>query len=161
MTNREKIIVVFAVLAVLYGGYEVFGSFRSPAAETAAPVPDAAENFDTFISGIVARLAKSRFSPAEQYVMEQPKGTWRDPFLTRADYPAADEEIELKNLPVYSGYLGMGSRAVAVIGGGEYEVGDTLEEIDYQVLEITPSHVVIGGAEKSSRTIPILSSEQD
>ena len=156
MSKREKIILVVMALTLVYGAYALFLENPAPG----KPQPAAPESkFDTYNEFItrVAALVKGGVSPEETYIIEKIPVKWtRDPFLntkteggafkpekeklTEARQEADDSTLDL----VYSGFLTMGDRNLAIINGIEYEKGEKLPEGGRIVEQIYPNRVVIG-----------------
>jgi hypothetical protein len=151
MTTREKIIVGMAVLALGYGGIELF----LPRAKN-APVPppsQALEGLNTFIAKI-ADATKTGSAEANAHVMRKAESPWRqNPFLKMAKAapeprpPAPDSGVKPPERPKpslkYTGFIDMGERRLAIINGLEYETGDQVEPGDFRIKSILPNKVVL------------------
>ncbi len=132
MTNREKIIVGLAVLALGYGAVELL----LPRAKTApAPAPQAqgAEGLTAFISK-VADATRSLSAEASATVIQKAEAAWKqNPFveIPKAQAPELKAESQKKPdrpLPnlVYSGFLELGSKRLAIINGGGFTIKSIL-----------------------------------
>lgn len=149
MSNREKVIVVMAVLALIYGVYIVF---LEPKAQqpTFTTSQNQLENLNAFITKVAA-ATKEGLSEKDSEIIERAEKAWvRDP-LVRMRKPVqveeeteqAEKETQPQGMILYTGYLEMGSMRLAIINGNEYAAGDTLEQGGYVVRSISPSQIVL------------------
>jgi hypothetical protein len=149
MTNREKIIVGMAVLAVAYGAIEIL----MPRAKPAAPVQTSKglEGLTAFISK-VADAARGGLGDANASIIQKAEAAWKqNPFLKIArPQPSASVSAEApKGKPrpapslAYSGFIDVGERRLAIINGLEYETGDRLEPEGLTVKTILPNKVIL------------------
>ena len=62
---------------------------------------------------------------------------------------------------LYTGYLRMGDKRLAIINGMEYEAGDILEPDGFIIRSISPRRVVIAppGAKKNTIILPMEENE--
>jgi hypothetical protein len=167
MTNREKIIVGLAVLSLGYGAVELL----LPRAKT-APAPAAqtqgAEGLTAFISK-VADATRSLSAEASATVIQKAEAAWKqNPFveIPKAQAPELKAESQKKPdrpLPnlVYSGFLELGSKRLAIINGMEYEAGDKLDPGGFTIKSILPTRVMITSAQWGATPIvlPLQESE--
>jgi hypothetical protein len=56
---------------------------------------------------------------------------------------------------IYSGFLQMGQKRLAIINGMEYETGDRLEPGGFLLKSISPTRVVIAPRGKKSKSISL------
>jgi hypothetical protein len=56
---------------------------------------------------------------------------------------------------IYTGFLRMGEKKLAIINGMEYEAGDILEPDGFIIRSISPSRVVIAPAGKKKKTLTL------
>jgi hypothetical protein len=145
MTLREKTILLLAAASLAYGAYEVFWN---PAGSRGRDSADPAEPLAGFINRISAESAAGRLSAAEIQTIQQAKRSWTDRFQAPSLPPPVFDQP-----PVYSGFIQMEGRKMAIVDGREYAVGERLEHSGYQVKEIAPDRIVIGG--EGRRDIPI------
>ena len=149
MSNREKIIVVGAVLALFYGIYVVFlePSGQQPTFSTSSNQLD---NLTSFINKVVD-ATKEGISERDSDIIARAEKAWvRDP-LVRMRKPVQDEqeteqakqETQPEGMIIYTGYLEMGTTRLAIINGNEYATGDMLEQGGYIVRSISPSQIVL------------------
>lgn len=164
MTNREKIIVGLAAIALGYGALELL----LPRANV-APVlqPQSLEGLNTFITK-VADATRVGTAEASAIVIQKAEAAWKqDPFLEIQKAKAAEstaarpaETARLPNL-VYNGFIELGSKRLAIINGQEYEAGDKLNPGGFTIKSILPTRVVIVAAQGEGAPIvlPLQESE--
>jgi hypothetical protein len=151
MSKREKILLAATLVVALYGGLTLF---VFPSMKTKTPAPSQPGVSVTPLSG----AAEKRMNQVLNLEVEQPVKTqmiariesaWpKDPFVqpeqrTGAQTARPDAPPILLSGMDYSGYLFAGGRVMAVINGNEYGKGDTLLDLGYQVVHITPEKVVV------------------
>jgi hypothetical protein len=163
MSVREKIVVALMLVTVSYGLY----SWLSPGAP-APSTPEGATGSAQKIEALVATLAQSfdqtstlehdhhLLKRAEEpwtarLFLEKPVGTGE---LERTGGAAAASSPVNAGL-VYSGYIAMGHRQVAVINGIEYEAGEQLDQSTLVLRRIQPDRVILGTPEKDVLDIPL------
>lgn len=165
MTNREKIIVGLAVLAVAYGAVELF----LPRVASAPPkLAQTNEGLTAFIAK-VAEFAKPVAGNAGAAILEKAEAEWRqNPFLKIQKPPPPPEPVSEKKAQekgtarlAYSGYLDMGGRRLAIINGLEYEAGDKVEPGGLTIKSILPNKVIMVYTQKEGNPIvlPLQDSE--
>ncbi|MGD8366429.1 MAG: hypothetical protein PVG78_02205 [Desulfobacterales bacterium] len=161
MSNREKIILALMGIAILYGAYTYLG----PTEQGASPAQSGKEMeaLNAYVLGIAGSLPRLSLSDTEKYVMASAVARWpEEPFLrTRLpesrDVSGTGKPMQPEDLDVvYTGYVEMNSRRLAIINGKEYAPGDALEFSGYVVRRIDPAKVELGiaGSDKTV-TIPI------
>ncbi len=159
MSNREKIILALMALAILYGAYTYLGP--SDQGELPAQAGRNMEALNAYVLGIAGSMPKLSLSETEKYVMASAVTRWpEDPFLrTRVPEPQVaarpsesmrPEEVDA----VYTGYVEMGGRRLAIINGREYTQGEELEVSGLVVRRIDPGKVELG-TPGSNRTVII------
>jgi hypothetical protein len=164
MTNREKIIVGLAALALGYGAMELL----LPRAKV-APVsqPQSLEGLNVFITK-VADATRVGTAEASAIVIQKAEAAWKqDPFLeiqkAKAVKPPDKPTTETARLPnlVYNGFIELGSKRLAIINGQEYEAGDKLSPGGFTIKSILPTRVVIVSAQGEGAPIvlPLQESE--
>lgn len=163
MTKREKIIVGIMVLTVGYGAIELL----LPRAKTGtgAPAPQATENLSVFISK-VADAAKSAASEPSALIIQKAEAAWKlDPFMVirKAPPPAAEARSPnaaaraMPNL-VFSGFLEIGPKRLAIINGMEYEAGDRVSPGSFSIKAILPNKVIMTSSQ-GEVVLPLQESE--
>jgi len=164
MTNREKIIVGLAALALGYGAMELL----LPRAKV-APVsqPQSLEGLNAFITK-VADATRVGTAEASAIVIQKAEAAWKqDPFLEiqkpKVPKPPDKPTTEIARLPnlVYNGFMELGSKRLAIINGQEYEAGDKLSPGGFTIKSILPTRVVIVSAQGEGAPIvlPLQESE--
>ena len=155
MSTREKIIVGIMIVAVVAGGIH----FLLPSGErgTAARAPD----FTAVITQVQAGAQAGRLTNREQLMLKRATEPWsRDPFITRlpttpdlAETDAAENDFRL---PMFTGFLSIGERALAIIDGREYRQNDWLRGREFRVAAIHPERVeLIREGASSPLSIPL------
>jgi hypothetical protein len=164
MTNREKVIVGLAALALCYGAIELL----LPRAKV-APIsqPQSLEGLNAFITK-VADATRVGMAEAGAIVIQKAEAAWKqDPFLeiqkAKATEPRDTRPKETARLPnlVYNGFMELGSKRLAIINGQEYETGDKLNPGGFTIKSILPTRVVIVSAQGEGAPIvlPLQESE--
>ncbi len=160
MSKREKIILAGVVVALLYAGYTLFSS---PSHKT-GPVATDAElaGMKTLSAQISDEVNKGSLTETERYVLQRAEAEWpTDPFLGKKlsavpDRAKTPEEGQLTEF-IYSGYLEVNQKRLAVINGMEYMVGEQLESGGYLVKSIDPAQVVLKDMSKGGEiTLPFI-----
>jgi len=146
MTNREKIIVGLATLALGYGALQLL----LPRANVApVPQPQSMEGLNAFIAK-VSDATRAGTAEAGAIVIQKAEAAWKqDPFLEIQKAKAADptatrpkETARITGL-VYNGFIELGSKRLAIINGQEYEAGDQLNPGGFTIKSILPTRVMI------------------
>jgi hypothetical protein len=155
MSKREKIILIIMALTVVYGFYALFLENPSTGIPKLAASGNKLDTFNKFIANVAA-LVKGGVSEEETYVIDKIPVKWtKDPLLnTRKEVAFKPEKEKIEEAKkeataqalgiVYSGFLNMGNRNLAIINGYEYEKGEKLPDSGHIVEEIYPNRVVIG-----------------
>ena len=164
MTNREKIIVGLAALALGYGAMELL----LPRAKVASvSQPQSLEGLNAFITK-VADATRVGTAEAGAIVIQKAEAAWKqDPFLeiqkAKAVKPPDKPTTETARLPnlVYNGFMELGSKRLAIINGQEYEAGDKLSPGGFTIKSILPTRVVLVSAQGEGAPIvlPLQESE--
>jgi hypothetical protein len=162
MSIREKIIVVCALLAVLYGVY-VFGIPMITATRIADDTPTPRiQELKNFADEVRSKLSMEGFSEPDEYIIQKASVKWDDnPFLSselsvESEPPEAQVEALLEKLEIiYSGYLMMGTRELAIINGMEYEIGEEVIGCDGCIItDISPFQVELK-THKKKLVVPV------
>lgn len=160
MSKREKIIVFFMALSLVYGFYVFY--IEAPGKKAAIGKNSKLESLNKFISHI-ANLTKDSLSEIDSYIIEKAPKQWdKDPLLSsdsKFQFKAENTEADLSALRVnikYTGYLKMGAKNIAILNGLEYEEGEELEKGGFIIRKIFPEQVLleIKGKQKEI-TIPL------
>ncbi len=147
MSKREKIILFFMALSIVYGFY-VFVN-EAPGKKGAMGQNSNLESLNKFISH-VAELTKESLSEIDSYIIEKAPKQWdKDPLLSsdsKFQFKAENTEADVSALKVnikYTGYLNMGVKNLAILNGLEYEEGEELEKGGFIIRKIYPERVII------------------
>jgi hypothetical protein len=144
------------VLAVVYGVYTVF--FSAPHKAPISSGHKELETLNSFVSK-VAEQTKTGLSKEQTYILQKARTEWKqDPFIQIRPKLTRDEEAERQPLVLngkilYTGFLEMGNKRLAIINGMEYEVGDILEQAGLVVRNISPSRVVVAAPDNKNKTL--------
>jgi len=160
MSKREKIIVSLMVLSLVYGFYIFY--IEAPAKKESMGTSSKLEALNKFITH-VAELTKESLSEIDSYIIEKAPTQWtKDPLLSADSEFAFEAEdllattANLKVKIIYTGYLHMGKKSLAILNGLEYEEGDELEQGGVFVRKIFPERVIVEvKSEKKEITIPL------
>ena len=132
------------LLVVAFGVYTWF--FSSPQNAAVKSADQGQKSLNEFVVK-VAEKTKTGLSKTQAYILKKAQTDWnRDP-LVRIEPKKSVEKNRtanrLKSKILYTGFLQMGDKRLAIINGLEYEIGDILEPGGYIVRNIHPRHVVI------------------
>lgn len=160
MSKREKIILVFVFIAVMYAGYQFF--LPSPSKTTSVKIENEIKMAKKLVKDITEHLNKANLSGLERYTISRAEAQWvKDPFynkksLTKKETPKDTSSARQEISFTYSGYIEMGEKKIAIINGMEYQTGEELEVGEWIVRGIYPTKVVIGiKGKKEKRIIPL------
>jgi hypothetical protein len=155
MSKREKIILIIMALTVVYGFYALFLENPSAGIPKLAASGNKLDTFNKFITNVAA-LVKGGVSEEDTYIINKIPVKWtKDPLLnTRTETTFKPEKEKLTEAKkeatarelgmVYTGFLNMGNRNLAIINGNEYEKGEKLPDSGLIVEAIYPNRVVFG-----------------
>ena len=153
LNKRQLIIIGIAVIALFYGAYALFsgGKGQKNAGQGALP------GQNQYMSSITGDLMKNTFNIVDSYIIVRAEADWeRDPFWERSFYKewAGRDAAKTAEDPaakiIYSGYIDVGKKKMAVINGLEYSVGEQLEAGNYVLKKITASRVLISNRDTAS-----------
>ena len=156
MSDREKILVGLMLLAIVYGAYTYFFSpQRRPGTVNEEPEQEALKAFIVQ----VAEKSKTGLSKSQAYALQKAQADWKqDPLIQiepRKPKEKDTQQFKLKSNILYTGFLQMGDKRLAIINGVEYETGDKLEPGGFVIRSIFPNHVVIAAPGGSKKTITL------
>ena len=149
MTTREKIIVSLMIVAVIYGAYTVFFAGPREVVPTKESGDTELEALNKFITK-VADKTKKGLSRKQAYILKKAEQPWQqDPLVQIAPKMSQAEKVAREPLVLnakflYTGFLQMGDKRLAIINDLEYEIGDKLEPGGLILRNIHPNHVVVG-----------------
>lgn len=160
MKKREKIILAVMGVCILYAAYYFFLSGVGPGAPKLAVTGGTPADSAKMMTEIANSLKKDPATEPDSYVIARAESNWEaDPFFKGVLASAKDKSGGVAKGPdiVYSGYVDLGVKRIAVINGNPYEVGDKLESTgSYYVRQIDSTRVVIVDREQSRNiTIPL------
>lgn len=146
------------LLAVVYGAYTfLFSSPRQEGVVRGDPEQNALKAFIVQ----VAEKSKAGLSKTQAYVLQKAQSEWeKDPLIQikpRKPEEKEKQQPKLKSDILYTGFLQMGDKRLAIINGVEYEAGDKLEPGGFIIRSIFPNHVVLAapGVSKQTMTLPM------
>lgn len=135
------------LVALLYGIYEFFPRKAPETPGDGINREEALQQTNAVVAAVAATLKGTEEAAADSYIIDAARTMWpKDPFLVGMTAPVKPIEDKPEVIPVnfvYTGYLEMGARQMAIINGIDYQVGDTLEEPGFVLQRVTPRHVVI------------------
>lgn len=137
-----------ALAAALYGVLEwvVFSSKEPPAEPVTAKTDVSASIVDKMMAKIMQVEIEH---PHKKEIISRIETLWeKDPFVRpkpNSGSSAVSSEESVSFVPDlrYAGFIFSGERAMAIIDGNEYFVGDTVVNTGYRVIRITPGKVLI------------------
>jgi hypothetical protein len=168
MTTREKIIVGLMLLVVAYGAFELFLAPKTGG----VPLQKSAEglkSLNAFIAKVAAANQKAGLSQTDAHIIKMAEADWKqDPML---DVPkkSVPEPLAPVKKPkpapkldlVYTGYMDMGGKSLAIINGMEYETGDIIEPDALLIRRIYPNKIEVVATESGGTVFTIPLTETD
>jgi hypothetical protein len=144
MSKREKIIIGVMVFSILFA----LVYFLTPTLTGREEKPgDQYTGSEKIIQEIATELKKVASSPNENYIIARAEAAWaKDPFYKKVLPAVAKAGPGGTGAPdiVYSGFVDMGEKKLAVINGSTYQVGDKLDfGSSFYLRSVEPSRVVI------------------
>lgn len=155
MTTREKIIVGIMCLTVLYGAYDLFVYRNKPKYKASAPTSNPIIELKSFVAEVSRKLVSEKVSDDHRYMIAKSGENWtKDPFipsieplrkeLVRNETPQKPSVPQSPSGFIFTGFLEIGNKRLAVINDVEYSVGEQLDPNGLYVKSISPQYVVIG-----------------
>jgi hypothetical protein len=150
MGKRQMIILGVMAIAVLYVAFDYLAPQKKiPGVDMAQKTAE----LKTFVTDLTAGLGKDSSKNLGTLIFSRAEREWtQDPFLDSKAYKswsqvkvpakeagAAAPKIEF----VYSGYLEVDRKRMAIINGMEYREGEGLDTKGYVLKSVSPSSVVI------------------
>lgn len=145
-------------VAILYGIYDFYIVPRTKSVSL-NPGKKTAE-LEAFMADVTTKITKGSLPSADVYVISRAEAEWtRDPFYEKKafrDWKMSKETkggIDSASEPgfIYSGYLKLDKKEMAIINGVEYKAGNNLEIEGYVLEAISPDRVVIVNKKSRSR----------
>ncbi len=160
LTKQQIIILCITLLVVMYGGYELL---IKKSRKVVNPDAGRKQELSNFMASLGAGTGGSSSMSRQAHIVNRAEAVWKgDPFLRPGIFKdwmkvkAAAKALPEKISFTYTGYVETGRKAMAIINGIEYGVGDTLDIGGYAVKSISPERVVIEKkSDGSSMDIPI------
>ena len=148
MKQREKIILIAALLAITYAVYVLFLS--GPPMPMSISSGKQLEDARTFALDISSRIVEDDTSRIDTYIITRAATEWdKKPFLVSKQPLETGEsprEADGQGQAVpfsYTGYIEAGDKTLAVISGMEYEMGEILDPGEYLIKDISLTQVII------------------
>jgi len=102
-------------------------------------------------------------SESSALVIQKAEAAWaQDPFLeirkpqaTRPEAPAAKCAVRLPGNLVYSGFIEIGAKRMAIISGMEYEAGDLVNPGGFTLKSILPTKVLMVATQRDGTQIEL------
>jgi hypothetical protein len=151
MGKRETIILGVTAVVILYAAFDyLMPKKKIPGIDAAQKTAE----LKTFVTDLTAGLGKDSSKNLGTLIFSRAEKEWaQDPFLDGKSYKswtqvkvvtakeaeAAAPKVEF----VYSGYLELNRKRMAIINGMEYSEGDGLDTKGYVLKSVSPSSVVI------------------
>lgn len=166
MTKREKIILIIMFLTIIWGWYILFYDPGQSSPPKASAVDTAGQD-KKMLADLTQKLAQQTPTASEKHVLALAKDPWtKDPFLSsvsglRPEKETSERKSNDKPSPVlanwvYSGYLEVAGKRLAIINGLEYEEGESLFPAGYYLEQVEKSHITIGVVGKQiTFTLPL------
>jgi hypothetical protein len=156
--KREKIILAVMGACILFAVY--YFVIMGPDAPNVAVTSGKPEDSAKMMVEMANSLKKDSTTEPDSYVIARAESNWEaDPFFKGVLASAKDMPGGVGKGPdiVYSGYVDLGVKRVAIINGNPYEVGDKLELTGaYYVRQIDSTRVVVVDREQSRNiTVPL------
>jgi len=147
--KREMIILGVMAIAILYTAFIYLSpKKKDPGADTAKKTAE----LNTFVTDLSGSLKMDTMKNPGTLILARAEKEWtNNPFLNGKDFKKwteartakVDGSAVAKIEFVYSGYLEVGRKRMAVINGVEYKEGEALDVKGYMLKSISPAKVVI------------------
>lgn len=153
MSKREKVILIVAALALLYGAYD-FIFHKNKTRNNLKKTVDVQK----VQKDILSTLAKNHLTKNEKIIESLLNAKIKDPFIYKKVEKSITnkKDTQITNL-IYSGFVMLGDKKVAIINNKEYQEGDELDIKNYLVWQIFDTKVVLKGPGKDNFvTLPLI-----
>ncbi|HTZ39778.1 MAG TPA: hypothetical protein VMB77_06460 [Syntrophales bacterium] len=157
MSKREKIIVVVMVFSVLFSlAYYLTPSLTGTGEKPGEQYVDS----EKIIQEIAVELKKVAALPNENYVIARAEAAWtKDPFYRKMQQAPEKTAAGAREI-VYSGFVDMGEKKLAVINGSTYQVGEKLDfGTAFFLKSVEPLRVVIADRQNQRNIVIKLKDE--
>lgn len=164
MGKRQMIILGVMAVVILYFAFDYLAPKKKiPGVDMTQKTAE----LQTFVADLTTGLGKDSSKNLGTLIFSRAEREWtQDPFLDSRAYKswtqakAADKEPVVaapKIEFVYSGYLEVDRKRMAIINGMEYREGDGLDTKGYVLKSVSPSSVVIENREIGATVnVPLL-----
>lgn len=150
MGKREMIILGAMAIAVLYAAFD----YLTPKKKVSGmDMTQKNAELQTFVTDLTAGLGKDTSKNLGALIFSRAEREWaQDPFLdgksykswTQVKVTAKEADATAPKIEfVYSGYLEVDRKRMAIINGMEYSEGEGLDAKGYVLKSVSPSSVVI------------------
>ncbi|MBR9987256.1 MAG: hypothetical protein KFF68_15240 [Desulfosarcina sp.] len=157
MTRREKIIVSIMSATVLLGGYLYWWPVTTGGQQGVVNKSD--DQALEFARNVSQKLKEDHALTMDLFTIRNAERKWeKDPFLKTgtllSDTPQRDvpdvAAVTAGTQPdlIYTGFLEVGTRRLAIINGLEYASGEAIDGKGHYVRRIHPHQVEIGNQDK-------------
>ena len=154
MSKREKIILIVMAVVIVYGIYEFFftSSEEATGLQEAAVLTGTTDDTPQFIARLTKKLPPKGKAVHHKLLMTKAAAPWgEDPFLSQPLEKSDDSLSSRPAMPaggnlVYSGFIEIGKKRLAIVNGLEYAISETIQPDGYVLLAITPAEIRVGYA---------------
>ena len=156
------------LLVVAFGAYELLFAPK-PGGSNFKTTSGGLESLNAFLTKVATANQQGGLSESEADIIKLAEAKWeQDPMLVipKKVIPKAVEPVKKAAPPptvdiVYTGYMEMADKALAIINGMEYEIGDTIEPGALLIRRIYPNKIEVVATERGGRTFTIPLTETD
>jgi hypothetical protein len=153
--KREMIIMGVVAIVILYAVFD----FLSPKKKNSGiDMVEKTAELNTFVTELAGSLEKGTAKNLGTIIFSRAEKEWaKDPFLDGKAFKAwtesktvkarEDESAVPKIEFIYSGYLEVGRKRMAIINGIEYNEGEVLDVKGYMLKSVSPSRILIENRE--------------
>ena len=151
MGKRQMVIMGVMMIAILYAAFD----YLAPKKKNAGMViTQKTAELNTFLSDLATGLGKDTTKTLSALIFSRAEKEWaQDPFLDQKAYKAWTEvKIPPKGAVaaavrkiefIYTGYIELGGKRMAIINGSEYREGEELDIKGYTLKSVTQARVVV------------------
>jgi len=149
LEKRQMIILGLTAIVILYAAVDFLMPKKR---DTTADMQQQTEDLNSFITTLTAGMGKDTSKNLRPLIFSRAEKEWtRDPFLDETSYKswtqakvpikegAATPKIEF----VYTGYIEVDKKRIAIINGAEYMEGEALDTKGFVLKNVSPTRVVI------------------
>lgn len=149
LEKRQIIILGLTAMVILYAAVDFLWPKKR---DTAADLQRQTEELNSFITTLTAGVGKDASKTLSPLIFSRMEREWtRDPFLDETSHkswvqvkvPVKQETAAPKIEFVFSGYLEVDKKKIAIINGAEYAEGEALDAKGFVLKSVSPTQVVI------------------